>query len=260
MNKPETIDEYLKWLIDEHKIDCLKNYETYYNSIMSTAKDQFLSSPFWRGLHDEWQRISSDYYSKTDYTLFSDDKLEILIKPYGSFLLKSFRMNVINNDSWPECPSKINKWLLPDNWFEEINDCLRTTIIVKYLDGVETVVNELDKLCQKNNHLFHYDYEAKEHGYYAVHSYVTMSFEVPALSWDTIRLNLKIEFQITTQIKDIIRKLTHKYYEELRKDSCIKEKKWQWDYQNEVFTVNYLGHILHYLEGMIMEIRDKRGK
>jgi hypothetical protein len=31
-------------------------------------------------------------------------------------------------------------------------------------------------------------------------------------------------------------------------------------YRTEEFRANYLGHILHYIEGMIIDIRDKQKK
>ena len=36
------------------------------------------------------------------------------------------------------------------------------------------------------------------------------------------------------------------------------DMKWQWDYKSDEFTANYLGHILHYVEGRIVELRDKQ--
>lgn len=32
---------------------------------------------------------------------------------------------------------------------------------------------------------------------------------------------------------------------------------WQWQYRGDQFVPNYLGHILHYIEGMIMEVRER---
>jgi len=66
-----------------------------------------------------------------------------------------------------------------------------------------------------------------------------------------------IEFQVNTEIQDLIVDLTQKYYEErrmrLKKIGAI----WQWDYKCEEFLPNYLGHIIHYIEGMIMEVRER---
>jgi hypothetical protein len=32
-----------------------------------------------------------------------------------------------------------------------------------------------------------------------------------------------------------------------------------WNYRNDQFITTYLGHILHYVEGMIIEVRDREG-
>lgn len=52
--------------------------------------------------------------------------------------------------------------------------------------------------------------------------------------------------------------MLHKYYEDKRKGIREEDIKWQWDYKSDEFATNYLGHILHYVEGMIMEIREKQ--
>ncbi|GAI51334.1 unnamed protein product [marine sediment metagenome] len=52
--------------------------------------------------------------------------------------------------------------------------------------------------------------------------------------------------------------MLHKYYEETRKRLEKEDIKWQWNYKSDEFVANYLGHILHYVEGMIMEIREKQ--
>ena len=76
--------------------------------------------------------------------------------------------------------------------------------------------------------------------------------------WDTERVDVSIEIQITTQLQEVIRKLLHKYYEDRRKRIIEEDIKWQWNYKSDEFIANYLGHILHYVEGMIMEIREKQ--
>lgn len=60
-----------------------------------------------------------------------------------------------------------------------------------------------------------------------------------------------------TELQENIVNLLHKYYEGNRKKIKSKEK-WQWNYKSEEFAANYLGHMLHYLEGTIVEIRDKK--
>ena len=81
------------------------------------------------------------------------------------------------------------------------------------------------------------------------------------MPWGTETVSVQIEIKITTQIKEVIQKLLHGYYEKKRMEAkMIKKKdvKWQWDYRSNEFNVNYLGHIIHYIEGVIINIRDKQ--
>jgi hypothetical protein len=78
------------------------------------------------------------------------------------------------------------------------------------------------------------------------------------MSWDTQKVIVSVEIQITTQLQEVIRLLLHKYYSEKRKKGSIDKVKWQWNSSSEEFVANYLGHILHYVEGMILEIREKQ--
>ncbi|KKK63816.1 hypothetical protein LCGC14_2990500, partial [marine sediment metagenome] len=47
-------------------------------------------------------------------------------------------------------------------------------------------------------------------------------------------------------------------YDQRRAERPTSNVKWQWDYRSDEFAANYLGHILHYVEGMIIDVRDKR--
>jgi len=103
--------------------------------------------------------------------------------------------------------------------------------------------------------LWCWDYEAREEGYYAAHCYPRFEINIPTLSWVTEATSVEFEIQVTTQLQDVIRNLTHDYYELRRSRKTIPDMKWQWDYKGPEFVPNYLGHILHYVEGMIMEVR-----
>ncbi|MBU4374371.1 MAG: hypothetical protein KJ714_08055 [Euryarchaeota archaeon] len=203
MDKPKNIEEYKKWLKEQHKIEISDRTQTYYNSVTSKIKSDFEKSEFWSQLTKNLKEYNDKYLVKSGYQLLIPNFTpELIIKSFDSFLLKTFRKNIIENNNWPESPE--NGWILPTNWYSQINDIIRTLIVVKYLDGVEFIINE------------------------------------------------------TTQLQEVIRKLLHKYYEERRKRITKEDIKWQWNYKGDEFVANYLGHILHYVEGMIMEIRDKQ--
>lgn len=257
--KPIELPEYIKWVNNYLTEDITERSQHHYESVSLIMKSQFEQSSFWTNLIDSLEAHNYEYQAKFGYPLLQnvDEKPEIVIKPWKSFIEKTLRYNVINNDHWPEEPT--DGWILPSNWFIRINDIIRTTIIVKYLDGVHFIVDKMRSTCKTNGSDYHCDFEATEEGYYAAHIYKLENIEIPKTDWDTEIIPVQFEIQVNTQIQDVIKKLTHKYYEERRlKIPAESEYGWQWNYTSEEFAPNYLGHILHYVEGMIMEIRNRR--
>lgn len=119
-------------------------------------------------------------------------------------------------------------------------------------------MNELDAIAKENFLDFDFSFEAKEERYYAAHSGVINQFSIPNMNFEPSDKKINIEIQVTTQIQEIIKTLLHKHYEEKRRYEQPKDYKWQWDHKSPEFIPNYLGHIVHYVEGMIIEIRDKQ--
>jgi hypothetical protein len=255
--RPKDIVEYKKWLKDSHQVEISTRTETYYNAVTSKAAADFRVSNFWQLLLSDLTQINQEYYFSTNYYLFVDNSPpELQTKPFESFLLKTFRQNVISNSNWPEPPD--SGWLLPANWFSRINDTVRTIFVVKYLDGVNFLAEKCAERATSTSYDSRVDFEAKEEGYYAAHFYVTFPCKVPREDWDTKDETISVEIQITTQLQEVIRRLLHKYYDQRRAERPTSNVKWQWDYRSDEFAANYLGHILHYVEGMIIDVRDKR--
>jgi ppGpp synthetase/RelA/SpoT-type nucleotidyltranferase len=259
MPKPKDQAEYIMWLKTELNIIVSDRIEAHFNAVSAKAKSDFENSDFWRALLKQLPDLNNQFLIQTGYALLlANYKPEIVTKSFQSVLIKSFRKNILINNSWPNPPD--GGWITPDNCFQRLNDIIRTYFVVKYLDGVDFLYQQIHLLGNSYNLTFHPSYEAREEGYYALHVYAKVNFDVPKLTWDSELIPISIEFQITTQLQDVITKLTHKYYEQRRINSKAPDLKWQWDYKSEEFIPNYLGHILHYVEGMIMEIREKQGK
>ncbi len=255
-DKPTDIEQYKKWLEENYQVEITDRIKNNYESAVDKMKQQFQKSAFWKQLGNNLREYNDEYFLDTGYQLLQESGLpNILIKPFNSFLEKTFRKNILENENFPEPP--IEGWILPENWYSLINDILRTTIVVKYLDGVDFIIGKIQSLCEDIKKDFECTFEAREVGYYAVHLYIREQFEIPRMDWDTIKVSTTFEIQLTTQLQEVIRKLLHKYYEERRMLPPETERMWQWDYRSDEFATNYLGHILHYIEGMIMEIREK---
>ena len=257
MKKPNDIDEYKNWLKEDRSIEISERTKRYYESVTIKMKQEFEKSIFWNQLVENLDEYNADYLAETGYHLLIPNfSPKLYIKPFDSFLLKTFRKNVLENKNWPDEPT--DGWIVPTNWYDRINDILRTLLVVKYLDGTEFLTKRIKSHCEQCNKEFNCFLEAREEGYFAAHVYSRQDFEIPKINWDTEWINVSIEIQITTQIQEVIRNLLHKYYEEKRKSIKQKSVKWQWDYKSDEFSANYLGNILHYVEGMIMEIREKQ--
>jgi len=255
--KPQSIDEYKQWLTEERETEISERTQAHYESVTSKMKVDFEKSVFWGQLSENLEEFDNEYLAAKRYRLLLRRRVpELYIKPFDSFLLKTFRKNVVDNNNWPNEP--VDGWILPENWYCRINDIIRTLFVVKYLDGVEFMIDKIDSLCRQENMPCEVFLEAKEEGYYAGHLYTKQQFEIPRVTWDTERVEVSIEIQITTQLQEGIRRLLHKYYEERRKRVEAEDMKWQWDYESDEFIANYLGHILHYVEGMIVEIRERQ--
>lgn len=255
-----SFDQYEKWLKETFKIEITGGIKKQYDVTTERIKFDFEKSAFWTTLMEDLVNINEEYkLNSDDYNLFNDPskKPEIKTKSFESFLLKTYRKNILENDNWPKTPE--NGWMTPENWILGINDVVRTRLVVKYIDGVSFLVDHIISHCRQCNLPNEVDLEAKEEGYYAAHLYVYSNFEIlklGAASWETEIIKIPVEIQITTELQENIVNLLHKYYECNRKKIKSKEK-WQWNYKSEEFAANYLGHILHYLEGTIVEIRDK---
>ena len=255
--KPKDIGEYKKWLEEKHEIEISDRTRTYHESVTSTIKLKLEKSDFWIQLTENLREYNDEYLLETGYPLLMPGfEPRLYIKPLESFLLKTFRKNILENKRWPDEPE--GGWILPNNWYSRVNDVIRTLFVVKYLDGVEFMTNTIQSLCKQHSMDCKVFLEATEEGYYAGHLYATQKFEVPRVTWDTDIVDVSIEIQITTQLQEGIRRLLHKYYEDRRKETREEDANWQWNYKSDEFVANYLGHILHYVEGMIMEIREKQ--
>lgn len=256
--KPLGIKEYIRWLKEYRRVEITYRVQNRYEAAAARMKRDFETSRFWKQLVENLQEYNDQYNIETGYQLLHDPEKppQLDIKKWDPFLDKTYRKNIVQNVNWPGPPE--DGWILPDNWYSRIDDILRTIIVVKYLDGARFLVNKMRSLCEQSNRCFQCAWEAKEEGYYAVHTYIEECFEIPRIDWDTERVTAKVEIQITTQIQEVIRKLLHNYYEKKRSMvSPTAELIWQGDYESDEFIANYLGHILHYVEGMIIEIRDR---
>jgi len=261
MNLP-TLEEYQNFVEKNVLQFALPKMRKYYELVIATMKVNFEKSEFFRRLDQELPRYNEEYLRDKKYVLFTKFQPIIMdTKPFDSMICKCYRQDIIDNPHWIKRVFDWKDeytWMNPLQCFETFSDILRTRISVRYLDGAIFVLEKLKLLADSLRLSYEYDYKAEEEGYYAIHFDLIAPFEIPSLEFETRKIKSRVEIQVNTEIQDLILALTHKYYEEGRMKSKVSSEKWQWDYECEEFLPNYLGHIIHYIEGMIMEVRKRQ--
>lgn len=253
--KPTSIGDYKKWMYtnDDFEFHDDIAQKNYYEAMTQKMKQSFEVGNFWKKFCEHLNKLEEKYRKTTRYGLLKKGFFpQLFIKPYESFIDKSFRKNILNNSEWPSPPN--GEWITCTNAVKRFSDLIRTNVIVQYLDGIDYVVTEIQSLTKCK-----VDYQANIEGYYAVHIDVPSQFELPTTTWGTSLLDGSVEIQITTEVKALIKALLHRDYEKyrIRKFDDYEGRGWQWDYRSDEFKLNFLGHVIHNLEANILEIRDK---
>jgi len=274
---------YREWFANEFRNEAFESdlatgstqHHLYEAFTQDTFKPTFEQSPFWTGIVSALPSMDTAYRGKHGKTfgLTAHAKPpDIDCKPWDSFVLKTWRKNVRDNKNWPQPPDAPSgppgtppeppRWLTPETWYEDVKDIVRTTLVVRYLDGVMQIGDRCKILAESQGNRFDRELEARPSGYYALHMNIWVDVEVPGppRSAAPSMKPLPVEIQVCTQFQEVIRALTHQDYEALREleDLDDPEAIWQWDPQKRQFEPNYLTHILHYTDGMIMNIRERR--
>lgn len=252
-----TKEQYETWLEQKTGIRLDVNLQFYYVTCQHEIKTNLEKSALWLEIIRTLREINDQYFIDNDERLIASiDNIQIKEKPWESLIDKTFRKNVLYNDNWPNPPG--NEWITPINSFTNIQDILRTIIIVKYLDGVEMVVKKLETICDNHKAIPSCDFEAKPEGYYAAHFYFHYDLQIrQPNSFENVSASVPIEVQITTQLKEVVKSVLWEFYGAERSRESSQEKIWQWQWDSNEFAANYLGHILHYVDGMIVGVRNK---
>jgi ppGpp synthetase/RelA/SpoT-type nucleotidyltranferase len=264
MEKPENPRKFIIWWNDNFDDMIDLRVRKLYSDVSTFVKYRFDHSDEFMTLIHELRNYDAEYRQSYGYDLLMKKPEEIKLEPkeWDGFISKVWRENVVQNTHWndenwdKEVCQPNGGWITPSNWFERIHDIVRTRIVVKYFDGVALLVDKMSNHFLGCGCQIKPDWEAREEGYYAAHLNVTRDYEIP-VGLEIQKKKITIEIQVTTQMKDVITELTHKYYERKRETLVQPDIKWQWDYECDEFLPNYIGHMLHYIEGALMQIRNR---
>ncbi len=256
--RPDDIQTFVEWLSTKGEIIDDK-WERWFkmssNSVLATIEDH----PFFSGLTQMLGTAALEYKAKTGSDLFVNSAppdLRFYTKSPEATVNKLFRVNVVWNQRWPSAPKK--GWVHPYELFGGLDDIVRTRWTCKYFDGPAFVLERLESLATSHSLAFESGTRELDEGYYSHHAYITADVEIVDVNFAAKQTKATLEIQLTTQLQEVLQNLTHKQYEERRVVFQPDRKAWKWEHTSDAFRTAYLGHTLHLLEGLILDLRDSK--
>lgn len=255
--KPRTVDEYVLWARDvataDHDARVQKWFEANATAVLNTAQ----GSAFFVGLPSVLVAAAREYRALhgSDLLMDKSSEVELIKKPFVSLVDKSLRRNVLENQVFPNAPS--DGWFIPEVWFRLNNDTVRTVVACKYIDGPQFLVRALQAHAKELNLDYRSKSQQNDDGYYAYHFWVRLPVDLTSFDWQTRREDVWVEIQVTTQLQEVLRSLTHRIYEARRLDSGTDANTWKWEVDGARFRAAYIGHSLHLLEALILKLRPE---
>ena len=229
---------------------CLDDYRRAH-LVLENARSQIREHPFWDHLPQSLSDQDARHQTATSSPLLATDpsQLSLATKPFPSIYEKSYRLNALD-------PDITRGPCVPDAWFTQIDDLVRTRIVCKYLDGPDEVVT-----CILRHAATHgisapvVRTHAADRGYYAHHVYLPHTIEIPD-GHGIVALTIHLEIQVTTQLQEVLDQLTHRLYESDRSTPRAPSDAWKWQFREARFFTAYISHALHLLEAQIVATRD----
>lgn len=253
-----TMQEYLGWFKEQNGYD----YESAanrnrFNTNIKTIQGAIANNSIILEIEKKLEEWSDDYEKTTGSMLFMyKPSLQFSTKTYESTLDKIFRLNCLWNRNFPEKAPK-SGWITPENIFAKINDLIRTCLVCKFIDGPIFLSEKLADFCKKNEVEYRYYSQERDEGYYAYHFYINFGVQVLDTKWKEIDTTLNVEIQFTTQLQEVLKELTHQYFEISRLEPKSFDNKWKWEVDSNRFRSAYMCHTLHLLEAIILDLRKK---
>lgn len=258
--KPTTIEEYAEWARQVlGDADLLTDRgRRIYDTNVAMALSNIQASDFVRDIHVYLEDCDSEYRSRTGTPLRMETKpIELSTKSYKSVVDKMFRRNVLWNSRFPKEP--VGGWAKSSNVYTSLDDLVRSTIVSKFLDGPEYLAQKILSYGLRHGLKTEARSLERDDGYYAFHVNITFQVDATDETWSATTHALRLELQITTQLQEVLRELTHRQYERVRLEPSPDKKTWKWKSRDARFRAGFLSHSLHLLEGLILELRDDAG-
>jgi ppGpp synthetase/RelA/SpoT-type nucleotidyltranferase len=227
--------------------------KTQYMVHLGFLNTEILDHNFTKQLEASLSKWDEECKREKGYPLLMDVRLpNFNRKSYESVIEKIYRTCYVFNKNYPNAPT--TGWITTQNYLSSINDLVRNKISCKFIDGPQIIAQKLKELANTLGLRSEYFSRNYDDGYYAYHFYVYIPVEIDDGTPAAGKHEIAVEIQISTQLKEVMYEILHKFYANERSKSFSDD--WKWQVGSAKFKSGYLSHTLHMLEGMIVELRD----
>lgn len=206
---------------------------------------------YWRNVKQQLQSWKNEFRTLTGDSLLTERNLP----NFGSKSVKSIKGKLYREGR------KDEKY--KDEVFDEgtppipkINDLVRTRISCRYIDGVEFLSGKLDTQASLLNLKPKRDRIGRLEGYFAQHINFTVDVFY-RIGGQNIPATVICEIQIATQLSTIVWDTNHSIYERYR-SSYENQEEWQWNPKDIRFIARQMGHTVHLVDGLLVQVRDAK--
>lgn len=256
INKPESLEDYFSWSVDTLDSDFeSKRIENLYNINIKAVETAAQEHGFFSNFPNASLGWGKEYNNLNNCELYTGEySPDLCTKPFSSAIDKSFRQNVLWNINFPEAPK--SGWITKENISYKFNDLVRGYLVCRFVDGPGFLAEKLGQYAKSHGLESRSYSQERDDGYYAYHFYVKIPVKIVDESLNDFIVDIEVEIQVTTQLQDVLRSITHKFYENERTSINNDSGKWKWNFESGKFKAGYLSHTLHLLESIILESRN----
>lgn len=257
--KPQSVPEFVAWAREKLGADFDSKAENLYKGNSAIAWVAAQEHPFFRDISSFL--VAADLAEQGragSLMLMNQNPPQLELKQWSAVLDKCYRLNIVWNREFPDPPKR--GWVTPETVYGKITDLVRGTVICKHFDGPQLLAEQLQKRANDAGlEAFYYPQERDE-GYYAYHFYVKLPMQLLRMDMSHAEQIVHVELQLTTQLQELLRQITHQFYVEKRAQVTPLRDHWKWDSKSDRFKAGYVSHTLHLLEAIIVQLRDDAHK
>src|ERR1041384_733715 len=216
MQRPQSLEDYLIWA--EGVIACYfgdPKTQKLYDINLINIYNTVIKHSFFVGFSNKAKEWEAYYESRTKSNLFmgnGDPNLQI--KPYDSVVEKTYRKNILWNRNYPKPPQ--DGWYASRNLYSRLNDLVRGTLVCRFIDGPSFVAQAIKSYANEHGLQCRQYSQEREDGYYAFHVYISFPVTIVDGGLNEEQVLVQVEIQITTQLQEVLRTLTHQFYKTQR--------------------------------------------